>query len=128
MAEPTSSAAAAGVAGWKIIGGAAGAGAIGAGMSAIVVMSLTPPRSPREWTVALISTVMGSIGGGAAVVQHFGLTSWADTYMGLVALMFVGFACGLPAWALVRWLFNFINKRAASDLADVVRDIKDLKG
>jgi hypothetical protein len=124
MNEPISGAAA-GVAGWKIIGGLAGMGAIGAGLAAVVVMSMTRPTTDREWRVALISTVMGSICGGAAVVQHFGLDAWTHSLIGLVAMLGLVFACGLPAWAIVRWLFNYIAKHQDADIADVVKDVKE---
>jgi hypothetical protein len=123
MSEPISGAAA-GAVGWKLIGGAAGVGAIGAGLAAVVVMCAMTPRSPKEWAVGMISTVMASIGGGAAVIQHFELQAWAATPIGLVAMLGLVFACGLPGWALVRWLFNYIAKRKDSDLADVVEEVK----
>lgn len=125
MPEPTSSSTAAGIAGWKLIGGAAGAAAIGAGLASIVVMCMTPPRSTREWAVGLISTVIGSIGGGAAVISHFGLHEWMTTPVGLVAVLGLVFACGLPAWALVRWVFNFILARQGKDIADVAGEVRD---
>lgn len=125
MPEPTSSSAAGAAAGWKLIGGAAGAAAIGAGLAAIVVMCMTPPRSTREWAVGLISTVIGSIGGGAAVISHFGLHAWMTTPVGLVAVLGLVFACGLPAWALVRWIFNFILTRQGKDIADVAGEVRD---
>lgn len=123
MSEPISGAAA-GAAGWKLIGGLAGMGAIGAGLAAIVVMSMTKPKSDQEWRVALISTVMGSVCGGAAVVQYLGIQHWVQTPFGLVAMIGLVFACGLPGWALVRWAFNYIEKRKDADLAEVVKDVK----
>jgi predicted exporter len=123
MSEPISGGAA-GVAGWKLIGGLAGAGAIGAGLAAIVVMCITTPRSPREWAVGLISTVMGSIGGGAAVIQHFELQAWAQTPIGLVAMLGLVFSCGLPGWAIVRWLFNYIVRRQGAGIDDIAADVR----
>lgn len=125
MSEPISGTAAAGAAGWKIIGGAAGAGAIGAGLASIVVMCTMTPRSPKEWAVGLISTVMASIGGGAAVIQYFNLQAWASTPIGLVAMLGLVFACGLPGWAIVRWLFNYIAKRQGADITEVLKDVKE---
>lgn len=110
--------------GGKTAIGLAGGTAIGAGLAALVVMCMTTPRSPREWAVGLISTVMGSVCGGAAVVQHFGLQDWARDYVGLVALIGVVFACGLPAWAIVRWVFNWIEKRQGKDIGEVFQDAK----
>jgi hypothetical protein len=123
MAEPTSSTAA-GLAGWKLAGGAAGIAAGGAGLAAVVVMCMTPPRSTREWAVALISTVLGSVCGGAGVVQHFNLHGWTQDYVGLVALMGLAFACGLPAWAVVRWCFNWIDRRRSADIAEVAAEVR----
>jgi hypothetical protein len=125
MSEPISGTAA-GVAGWKLIGGAAGAGAIGAGLASVVVMCAMTPRSPKEWAVGIISTVVASVGGGAAVIQHFGLQAWANTPIGLVAMFGLVFACGLPGWAIVRWLFNYIAKRQNADLAEVVKEAKEM--
>lgn len=110
--------------GGKTALGLAGGTAIGAGLAALVVMCMTTPRSPREWAVGLISTVMGSVCGGAAVVQHFGLQDWARDYIGMVALIGVVFACGLPGWAVVRWLFNYIAKKQTAGIDDVVDDVK----
>jgi hypothetical protein len=123
MSEPISGTAA-GVAGWKLLGGLAGIGAIGAGLASIVVMCTMTPRCPREWAVGLISTVVASVGGGALVIQHYSLQEWAQTPLGLMAMLMVVFACGLPGWALVRWLFNYIAKRKDGDLVDVVNDVK----
>ncbi|NOV25878.1 hypothetical protein E5S69_20455 [Cupriavidus necator] len=87
-------------------------------------MIMMKPRSTAEWAVALISTVVGSVTGGAAVVQYFGLQAWTHDYIGLVALFGLVFACGLPGWAIVRWLFNFIEKRKDASLDEVVADVR----
>ena len=128
MSEPASSTAA-GIAGWKFIGGMAGLAAGGAGLAAVVVMCMTPPRSAREWAVALISTVLGSICGGAALVQYLGLHAWATDFIGMMALMGVVFACGLPAWAIVRWAFTWMAKRQDKDLGEVIAEVRhDISG
>ncbi|KQT11070.1 hypothetical protein [Ramlibacter sp. Leaf400] len=125
MPDPTASAGAAGAAlGWKAVGGAAGFAACGAGLAAVIVMLMTPPRSPREWAVGLICTVLGSICGGAAVVQRFGLQEWLHSYTGLVAIMGVAFACGLPAWAIVRWGFTWMIQREGKPLDEVIADAR----
>lgn len=123
MTEPTTSGAA-GIAGWKLIGGAAGVAAGGAGLAAIVVMCMTPPRSPREWAVALITTVLGSVCGGAALVQYLGLHAWTLDYLGLVALLGLVFACGLPAWAIVRWTFTWMERRRDRDIAEIAAELR----
>lgn len=123
MSEPITGAAA-GAAGWKLLGGLVGIAAIGAGLASVVVMCAMTPRSPKEWAIGLISTIVFSIGGGAAVVQHYGLDAWAHTPFGLVAMLGLVFACGLPGWAIVRWLFNYIEAKRNATLADVVRDVR----
>lgn len=111
---------------WKAVGGAAGFAAGGAGLAALIVMLMTPPRSAREWTVGLVTTVLGSVCGGAAVVQHFGLQTWFDGYIGLVAIMGLAFACGLPAWAIVRWGFTWMERRRDKDLSEVIADARSV--
>jgi hypothetical protein len=124
MSEPFSGTAA-GVVGWKFIGGLAGMGAIGAALAAFVVMAMTKPQSEQEWRVALICTLVGSIGGGAALVRYLGIQSWADDTFGMIAMLAMAFTCGLPAWALVRALFKWLDKRKDSDLAEMVKDVKE---
>ncbi|WP_422649031.1 hypothetical protein [Cupriavidus sp. H18C1] len=87
-------------------------------------MLMMRPRTRGEWAAALISTLVSSIGGGAAVVQHFGLQSWTADYIGLVALFGLVFACGLPGWAIVRWVFNYINRRADAGIDDIYADMR----
>jgi len=134
MSEPASSAAA-GVAGWKLIGGAAGAAGIGAAMAAIVVMCMTLPRSLREWAVALISTVICSLGGGALVILKFNLLgavaqagSDIDLLVTLMGVLGIVFACGLPGWAVVRWVFNWLDKRKDRDLGEIVGEVRGVIG
>lgn len=124
MPEPTTSSAAAGVAGWKALGGLAGATAAGAGLAAVVVMCMTTPRTAREWAVGLISTVVCSVAGGAAVVERFGLQAWTISYTGLVALFGLVFACGLPGWAIVRWTFTWMERRRGRDIGEVATEIR----
>lgn len=129
MTEPTSTgaaASAAGMAAWKAAGGAAGVAAGGAGLAAIVVMLMTPPRSPQEWAVGLISTVLGSVCGGAVVIEWFDLQRWMYSTSGLVSLLGLVFACGLPAWAIVRWLFTWMERRKGKDLGEVVNDVRGM--
>jgi hypothetical protein len=123
MSEPFSGTAA-GVAGWKLLGGLAGMGAIGAGLAAVVVMSMTKPKTDQEWRVALISTLVGSIGGGACLVRYLGIQNWADDVFGMVAMLALVFACGLPAWALVRALFKYLDKHKDDDLLELAEDVK----
>lgn len=125
MSEPISGTAA-GFAGWKALTALASSGAVGAGLAAVVVMSMTRPKSDQEWRVAIISTVVGSLGGGACLVRYLGIQHWADDPIGLVALLCVVFACGLPAWALVRALFRYLDKNKDADILQMVKDAKDI--
>ena len=95
-------------------------------LATIVVMVMTLPRNRGEWAVALISTVVASLCGGAAAIQYFGLAGWMTTTNGAMALGGIYFSCGLPGWAIVRWVFNFINKRRDADLPQVVSDMRDV--
>ena len=99
-------------------------GAIGAGLASIVVMCIMRPRTTAEWTVGLISTVVGSISGGAWAILHFDLQHWMYSPLGLVATLGLVFACGLPAWAVVRWVFNYILRRGGSDITEIVDELR----
>lgn len=125
MSEPISTGAA-GVAGWKIIGGLAGMGAIGAGLAAFVVMSLTKPKTDQEWRVALICTLVSSIGGGSALVRYLGFQHWVEDPFGMVAMLAFAFACGLPGWALIRALFIFLDKRRDAGIDELARAAKEI--
>ncbi|MOA53949.1 hypothetical protein D3C78_1774840 [compost metagenome] len=90
-------------------------------------MIMTRPRSSREWAVALISTVVVSIGGGAVVIQYYGLHEWAVSFYGSLALASLHFTCGLPAWVLVRAWFVWSEARKSLGLPELVRDLKEMK-
>jgi hypothetical protein len=36
------------------------------------------------------------------------------------------FACGLPGWAIVRWVFNFIDKNREAGIDEIARDVKEI--
>lgn len=124
--EPTSTGAAAGFGIGKGIAALGGMGAIGAALASIVVMCIMTPRSAKEWAVGLISTVVSSIGGGAFVIVHFGLQSWASDFFGLVAMIALVFVCGLPGWALVRWTFNYIIKNQGATITEVADELRNI--
>ena len=94
-------------------------------LATIVVMVMTLPRTRGEWAVALISTVVASLCGGAAVIQYLGLAAWMTTTNGTMALGGIYFVCGLPGWSIVRWSFNFLNKRKDKDLAEIAAEVVD---
>lgn len=93
-------------------------------LATIVVMAMTLPRTVKEFVVAMISTVMCSLSGGAFVVMKLGLIDWANDYVGLVALAGIVFACGLPAWVLVRAAFAYSENRKDMSLPDMIREVK----
>ncbi len=126
MPEPTSSGVAGAAAAYKAFSGTAAAAASGATLAAVVVMLMTPPRDKREWTVGLISTVVSSICGGAITIEYFQLHHWAFSTIGLYAMGGVIFACGLPGWALVRWIFNFIVERRDASIDEVAKEVKEM--
>ena len=126
MPEPTSSSVAGAAAAYKAISGSAIAAASGATLAAVVTMLMTPPRTTREWAVGLISTVVSSIGGGAFTVEYFQFHHWALSTTGLCAMGGLMFACGLPGWALVRWIFNFIDKNRDASIDDIAKTTKEI--
>ncbi len=125
MSEPISGTAA-GVAGWKLLGGLVGIGGIGAGLAAYIVYAKTKPKTDEEWRISLICTVVGSICGGAAVVKALGLEHWVDDVFGLMGILGLAFACGLPGWLVVRALFKYLDKHKDADLAEIVKDVKEV--
>ncbi len=117
----------------KGAGGAAllGAGAgVAAALATVVVLLTKKPRTDQEWAVAIISTVICSLCGGAAVILHFQLLKWVlvpdltEAFVGLIALIGIAFSCGLPGWAIVRWAFNWMAKREGKDLGEVIAEIR----
>ncbi|WP_299160958.1 hypothetical protein [Accumulibacter sp.] len=94
-------------------------------LSGIVVMLMTPPRSTREWAVGLISTVLTGIGGGAIAVQYFRLQECVDSVTGLVALGGLIFGDGLPGCAIVRWVFNFIERNRDAGIGEVAKEVNE---
>ena len=89
-------------------------------------MLMTPPHSTREWAVGLISTVVTGIGGGAIAVQYFRLQEWVDSVTGLVALGGLIFGSGLPGWAIVRWVFNFIDRNRDAGTDEAAKGVKEV--
>lgn len=93
----------------------------------LVVIMTRMPRSRREWAVSLISTAVGSIAGGAFVIQHFSLHEWGQNAYGAFAMGGLYFMCGLPVWAIIRWIFNYVNEHEDSTILEVAKEVKDFK-
>lgn len=122
MSEPGPLTAAGGIALYKL--GAFGFVAV---LAAVVVMAMTLPKTVREFTVAMISTSVSSICGGAFVVRWFGIAHWVNDDAGMIAIGGIIFVCGLPAWVLVRAWFKWAEKRRDKDLAEIVGDLAELR-
>ena len=75
-------------------------------------------------SIALASVT--GIGGGAIAVQYFRLQEWVDSVTGLVALGGLIFGCGLPGWAIVRWVFNFIDKNRGARIDEIAKEVKEV--
>lgn len=101
--------------------------AIGSLLVSLVVMLMTLPKTGREFATALISTVVSSICGGAGVVRWFELSSWAHDDLGLIALLGLAFVCGLPAWIVVRALFNWSEARKTEGLPELVHELREMR-
>ena len=122
MSEPGPLTAAGGIALYKL--GAFGFVAV---LAAVVVMAMTLPKTVREFVVAMISTSVSSICGGAFVIRWLGLGSWANDDVGVIALGGIIFVCGLPAWVLVRAWFKWAEKRRDKDLTEIASDLAELR-
>ncbi len=49
---------------------------------------------------------------------------WVTDVWGMIALGGFFFVCGLPGWALVRWIFNFIDKQEGKTIVEVIKEFK----
>lgn len=108
-----------------------GTGALGflAALGTIVVMLMTKPRDDKEHAVAIISSGVSSICGGALIIVMSGMLKWASAAVGnaemLMVVMAWGgviFACALPGWGFTRIIFNTLDKYAKATVPDVVHD------
>ena len=103
-------------------------GALGASSAilvTIVVMAMTLPKTAREFVVAMICTVVSSIGGGAFVIRWLDLQHYANDEIGVIALTAVIFVCGLPAWVVVRGWFAYTEARKGRSLLELIREVRE---
>ncbi|WP_041172389.1 hypothetical protein [Acinetobacter baumannii] len=107
--------------------GAAIAVTLAISLVAAVVLMTRMPRSPQEWAVGLICTVVSSLCGGSFIIVKWGLHEWVTDIWGMIAIGGFFFVCGLPGWALVRWIFNFINKQEGKTIIEVLKEVKKAK-
>lgn len=99
-------------------------GAFATVLVAIVVMAMTLPRTAREFVVAMISTIVASLGGGAFVIRWLEIGHWTNDDIGLVGLGAVVFVCGLPAWVSVRAWFAYTEASKGRSLLDLIREVR----
>lgn len=59
-------------------------------------------------------------------VQYFRLQEGVDSMIGLVALGGLIFGCGLPGWAIVRWVFDFIEKNRDAGIDEVAKEVREV--
>ncbi|OTG87180.1 hypothetical protein B9T31_06115 [Acinetobacter sp. ANC 4558] len=107
--------------------GAALAVTLAIALVATVVIMMRFPRSPQEWAVGLICTIVSSLGGGAFIIVRWGLHEWVTDIWGMIALGGFFFVCGLPGWAIVRWTFNFIDRQEGKTIVEVIKEVKKAK-
>lgn len=93
-------------------------------LAAVVVMAMTPPKTFSEFVVGLISTLMASLSGGAALISYLGLTELVNDPWGLATIGGIMFVCGLPGWLLVRAFFLWAQRRRHMDIAELLKDAK----
>lgn len=122
MSEPGPLTAAGGIALYKL--GAFGFVAV---LAAVVVMAMTLPRTVREFFVAMVSTTVSSIGGGAFFVRWLDLGHWVNDDLGMIAIGGVIFVCGLPAWVLVRALFAWSESKKDRQITEIVDAVLERK-
>lgn len=98
---------------------------VGGGAALLLVMLWSIPRTPREWALSLASTIFCSIFAGAFVVQYLGLDNANNGFLGLVRMAGVIAACGIPGWAIVRAIFNWLDQRKNMDIGELARSAKE---
>ncbi|GLU37162.1 hypothetical protein [Pseudomonas sp. NBRC 100443] len=122
MTEPASTAVG-GIALYKL-----GAFGFFAFLAAILVMVMTLPKTPREFVVAMICTVVSSVCGGAFLVRWLDIGNWVQDDIGMIALCGIIFVCGLPAWVIVRAWFAWSESRKGRALPEMVKEFREGTG
>lgn len=93
-------------------------------LAAVVVMAMTLPKTVREFVVAMVSTLVFSLGGGAFVVRWLDIGHWVNDVFGVAAIGALIFVCGLPAWVAVRGWFAYSELRKDKSLLDLIRELR----
>lgn len=97
-------------------------------LAAILVMVMTLPKTPREFVVAMVSTVVSSVCGGAFLVRWLNIGHWVQDDVGMIAICGLIFVCGLPAWVIVRAWFAWSEARKGVGLPELAREFRDGTG
>lgn len=101
---------------------------LGTTAATYLVLSMQLPQEHKEWKQALLSTVISSLCGGCAVIQHFGLKDWINDWTGTIALGGLFFTCALPGWFLVRAIFIWQRQNEGKSITALVRELISLRG
>lgn len=97
---------------------------VGALLAAVVVMAITPAKNAKEFIVGMISTLVASLSGGAAIIKYFQLTDLANDIFGIATIGGIMFIAGLPGWLLVRAFFLWAQRRKHLDIAELLKDAR----
>ena len=47
-----------------------------------------------------------------------------NSVTGSVVFIGICLSCGLPAWAIVRWVFTWMEKRRDADISEVLAEVR----
>ena len=80
---------------------------------ATVVIMMRLPRSPQEWAVGLICTVVSSLTGGAFIIVKWGLHEWVTDIWGMIALggFFFVLIILFLFWLFYKLLYGILLRR-----------------
>lgn len=101
----------------------AAAGVIGGILMTAIVIAFNPPKSKKETFVAIVSSLVFSLGGACALVIYFGMSIPSNIY-GLCFFMSLCFMCAGPGWFIIRLLFAQMDKFKDKDVGQIIHIIK----
>lgn len=124
VTEPTT---AASVVAAKTIGLATLAGII----AGAVAMSLTPPKSVKEFACRLTVTVLTSVMAAPLVIDILkGLVFYyfhTELVLSFRSEIAIAFLAGVPSWLIWSWLINRLEKNQNKTVLQLVNDAKKIK-
>lgn len=134
MSEPAS-AAAGGIAFWKIAGGVLGVGVVASALGFLVLL----PKTPREAAVRAVATMAGSallgplvvaaaysrypevFTAGAVMAGNMGMEAWLGMFMVAAPLLAMA---GLPFWWLLGAIVRWFDRRKDKDAGELIEDAR----